>query len=237
MINGKRVLAVTLARGGSKSIPKKNIHPLCGKPLIGYTIEQALASRYVDSYAVSTDCEEIASVAQNLGVDHIISRPMELASDTAKSSDALLHALDVMEAEHGRFDFVVELMATNPLKTAEHTDAMLEQIEDSGVDFCVAVQRLYDHHPARIKYIQDGFLKDFYPEEVESRRQDLKPTAYIRAGSIYCMKATALRREAARYDKQSTQAYILPDSCIVNIDEPADLLVAKTLLAERQLET
>lgn len=237
MIKGKRVLAVTLARGGSKSIPKKNIYPICGKPLIQYTIEQAQASQYIDHYAVSTDCIEIQAVCEQLGVRNIISRPEELASDTAKSSDALLHALQIMEIDLGTFDYVVELMATNPLKTSEHIDAMLEQIEESGHAYCVAVQQLHDHHPSRIKYIQNGILQDFYPEKLESRRQDLEPKAYIRAGSIYCMKSDALKQTKARYDKNSTHAYVLPDSCVVNIDEPNDVLVAQVLLAELNIET
>ncbi len=236
MIKDKRVLAVTLARGGSKSIPKKNIYPLRGKPLIQYTIEQALESQYIDYYAVSTDCGETKIIAEQLGVNHVISRPAELATDTAKSSDALIHALETLEAELGDFDFVIELMATNPLKTAEHIDAILERIENTESDFCVAVQRLYDHHPARIKYIQNGMLMDFYPEKLESRRQDLEPKAYIRAGSIYCMKSLALKQTRARYDKSNTLAYILPDSCIVNIDEPNDLLVAEALLEGRLSE-
>ena len=116
MIKGLRVLAVTLARGGSKSIPKKNIALVAGKPLISYTISEAFKSKSVDQYVVSTDCDEIASVARALGVRNIIHRPKYLATDTAKSSDALLHAVQYME-EHGQyFDIVVELMVTNPLK-------------------------------------------------------------------------------------------------------------------------
>lgn len=235
MINGKNVLAVTLARGGSKGIPKKNLNPLCGKPLIEYTIEEARRSRYIDRFVVSTDCREICAEAKKLGVADVIDRPAGLATDTAKSSDALLHALESLEARGEKFDIIVELMVTNPLKKAEHIDAMLELLADCGQPFCVAVQKLTDHHPARIKYLDDeGLMQDFFPEVLESRRQDLKPTAYIRAGSIYCMSADALKETGARYGKNNTVAYVLPDDAVINIDEPIDLIVAEAMLRKKK---
>ena len=234
MINGQRVLAVTLARGGSKSIPKKNIALVAGRPLIDYTISEALESKLVDQYVVSTDCDEIASVASALGVSNIIRRPDSLATDTAKSSDALQHAVHYMEEQGQHFDIVVELMATNPLKKAHHIDAAIELLCESQSSFCVAVQRLYDHHPARIKYLDEqGIMHDFYPEVLESRRQDLAPAAYIRAGSIYCMRVEALKATGARYDKSNSVAYVLPDEAVVNIDEPVDMLVAEIKIGER----
>lgn len=234
MINGQRVLAVTLARGGSKSIPKKNIALLAGRPLIGYTVSEALDSKLVDQYVVSTDCDEISSVASALGVKNIIRRPEFLATDTAKSSDALLHAVDYMEQQGQSFDIVVELMVTNPLKRAQHIDEAIELLCRSSSLFCVAVQRLHDHHPARIKYLDErGIMHDFYPEVLESRRQDLSPAAYIRAGSIYCMRVEALKTTKARYDKNNTVAYVLPDEAVVNIDEPIDMLVAELKIRER----
>ena len=230
MISGKKVLGVTLARGGSKSIPKKNIYPINGRPLIGYTIEECLKSKYIDSYLVSTDSNEIASVASDLGAEVPFTRPSDLASDSSSSADALCHAVN-WTLEQGRdFDIIVELMVTNPLKKAKHIDECIEMMLDQNVDYCVAVQRVYDHHPARLKYIEDGVMHDFYPEAIESRRQDLHPQAYVRAGSIYCMKASALLANNARYGKNNTAAYIMPDECVVNIDTPMDLALAKKIL-------
>ena len=234
MINGQRVLAVTLARGGSKSIPKKNIAHVAGRPLISYTVSEALDSKLIDQYVVSTDCDEIANVVRTLGVENIIRRPESLATDTAKSSDALQHAVKYMEQQGESFDIVVELMVTNPLKRSHHIDEAIKLLCRSNSQFCVAVQRLYDHHPARIKYLDEqGIMHDFYPEELESRRQDLSPAAYIRAGSIYCMRVEALKNTGARYDKNNSVAYVLPDEVVVNIDEPIDMLVAEVKIRER----
>lgn len=233
MIKKNKVLGVTLARGGSKSIPMKNIAPLRNRPLIAYTINEALKSSYIDHYVVSTDSQEIAKVSKELGVGEIIERPEALSSDIATSSDALLHAIMELEKKGKYFDIVVELMATNPLKKAHHIDGAIETLVTSGAAYCVAVKRLYDHHPARIKFLDErGIMQDFFPEVLESRRQDLSPKAYIRAGSIYCMYTDAIKRTATRYDKNNTVAYILPDTSVVNIDEPVDLILAEAMIRQ-----
>ena len=234
MINGKKVLGVTLARGGSKGIPKKNIYKINGLPLIAYTIQECLKSKYIDDYIVSTDCSEIAQVALDYGADVPFIRPDNLADDTASSAAALIHAAKWANQEGGgNYDLVVEVMATNPLKKAKHIDQCIELMIKKNLPYCVAVQEIHDHHPARMKYLENGIMQDFFPEVLESRRQDLKPQAYIRAGSIYCMTSEALLSTNARYGKDNTAAYILPDEYVVNIDEPIDMLLAKTLLEER----
>ena len=233
MINGKKVLAVTLARGGSKGIPQKNILDVNGYPLIAYTIYECLKSQYIDKYIVSTDCEEIAEIALSHGAEVPFIRPSKLASDSASSADALIHAVNWAKKDDDNYDIVVEAMATNPLKKAIHIDHCIQLMEDNGYPYCTAVQELNDHHPARIKYLENGIMKDFFPEVLESRRQDLEPQAYIRAGSIYCMTTDALLATGARYGKDNTLAYVLPDEFVVNIDEPRDMVLAKLLLKER----
>ena len=221
MIDGKTVVAVTLARGGSKGIPKKNITSINGRPLIDYTFEQARKSKYIDHYCVSTDDKEIVSICRKHNVK-VIDRPSELASDTAKSSDALLHAVSYCP-----YDYVVELMATNPFKIAEDIDGCIEKLHDRKADSVVAVKRIYDQHPSRVKYLDENdVMQDFYPEEIESRRQDLRPKAYIRNGSIYAMTRDFLIKEKVRYNKNSL-AYVMPDKRTVNIDEPEDLELAE----------
>jgi len=229
MINGKKVLAITLARGGSKAIPKKNITKINGIPLIGYTISEALASKFIDHYVVSTDDKNIADISENLGASVPFIRPPHLSTDEAKSSDALIHAIEFLEERGHTFDYIVELMATNPLKKSFHIDECINLIEEKNYDFVVAVKRVQDGHPSRLKYIEDGVLKDFYPEIPESRRQDLTPDAYIRCGSIYVMRKQMLIQTSARYGF-NTGAYVMGDEFVINIDEPIDLLVAQKLL-------
>ena len=148
----RRILGITLARGGSKSVPKKNIRPLLGIPLIAYTIAEAKKSKFITRYIVSTDSEEIKQVAIQYGAEVPFLRPANLATDNATSSDALQHAVDWVEKDEGQqYDFVVELMCTNPMKTVDDIDAAIEKLMDTGADSVIGVNRLEDHHPARIK--------------------------------------------------------------------------------------
>lgn len=224
MINGKKVVAVTLARGGSKSIPKKNMVEINGRPLIDYTVEQVGKSEYIDEYYISTDDDQIIEYCKENEIK-FIQRPKELATDTAKSSDALIHAVKDLN-----YYYVAEIMATNPLKIAEDIDGCIEEIENRDAVSVVSVRRIYDEHPARVKWVdEDGVMRDFYPEVLESRRQDLNPPAYIRNGSIYVMKKSFLMQKRARYDKNSV-AYIMPNERTINIDEPQDLEMARIKL-------
>jgi len=225
-------LGVTLARGGSKSIPKKNIAEVAGKPLLAYTTEAAKRSKYLDKYIVNTDCEEIAAEAERYGAIVQFGRPDELSLDTASSGDTLKYVVERFENETGiKVDLVTELMATNPLKTEEDIDACVSMLIDKSADSVIAMGRLYDHHPSRIKYLdQNGVISDFYPETPESRRQDLFPDAYVRAGSIYVMTRGQIAT-SIRYGGKKSYGYILPDERFLNIDEPRDLLIAHQIIA------
>jgi len=224
-------LGVTLARGGSKSIPKKNIAEVSGKPLLAYTIEAAKRSKYLDKYIVNTDCEEIAAVAEKYGAIVQFGRPDELSLDTASSGDTLMYVVERFENETGiKVDLVTELMATNPLKTEEDIDACVSMLIEKSADSVIAMGRLYDHHPSRIKYLdEEGGISDFYPEVPESRRQDLTPLAYIRAGSVYVMTREQIST-TLRYGGKRSYGYILPDERFLNIDEPRDLLIAHQII-------
>ena len=194
MLNNKKILAVTLARGGSKGVPQKNIRNLSGKPLINYTIHEAKKSSYIDKYIVSTDCPEIAKVAKKENACIPFIRPQEFSGDSATSASALIHAVQFLMDHGEKYDYIVELMATNPLKNVEDIDGCIETAVLNNHDSCVAVHRIWDQHPSRVKKIENGILIDFYPEIPESRRQDLEPPSYIRSGSIYVTKIDYLLR-------------------------------------------
>lgn len=227
------ILGVTLARGGSKSIPQKNIAKINDVPLLAYTIQEALKSQYIDAYIVNTDSRDIENVATKWGADMQFGRPEYLSSDTAGSGDTLKYVVERFEKERKvKVKVVVELMATNPLKTHEDIDSCIELLCEQNADSVIAMGRLYDHHPSRIKYLDDnGKICDFYPEVPESRRQDLTPNAYIRAGSIYVMTRDQIET-AVRYGGENSLGYVLPDNRFLNIDEPRDLLVAEAILKQ-----
>jgi CMP-N-acetylneuraminic acid synthetase len=224
-------LAVTLARGGSKSIPQKNIALINEIPLLAYTIREALKSKLVDQYIVNTDCSDIACVAEQFGAEVQFGRPLDLSTDTASSGETLKYVVNRYELEKKiKVKAVVELMATNPLKLAIDIDSCVELLYEKNADSVIAMGRLYDHHPSRIKFLDnEARIRDFYPEIPESRRQDLLPFAYIRAGSIYCMTRTQIDT-GIRYGGDKSFGYILPDERFLNIDEPRDLLIAEQLM-------
>ena len=226
MINNKKVLAVTLARGGSKRVPKKNIYPICGKPLLQYTTDEVKESKYVDKYLVSTDSSEIIEVCGELGVDWV-ERSAAAAIDTATTATALFDVLN--RVNYKDFTYLVEIMCTNPLKVVEDIDGCIEKLDETGADSVVSVVRVWDYHPSRVKYIEDDRLKDFYPEVLETRRQDLTPPAYIRNGSIYATTMVSFFKTKVRLG-EDTRPYIMPEERTINIDEMIDLYVAEEVI-------
>ena len=227
-----KILGITLARGGSKSVPNKNIRPILGVPLIGYTISEALRRKLITRYIISTDDKEIQKIARKCGAEAPFLRPKQDATDVASSVSALQHAVKWVESEEGvKYDFVVELMCTNPMKTVEDIDSSIEKLIRTGADSVIAVHQLEDHHPARIKKIIDDKIIDFcIPEVPESRRQDLKPEAYIRSGSIYALKRDYLMLDGKRYGSYKSRPHILPPERAVNIDTEIDFMIAELML-------
>ena len=228
----KRILALTLARGGSKSVPRKNIRKIMGIPLIAYTIAEALQSKLITRYVVSTDDEEIRQVAIKYGADAPFLRPKEFASDTASSAAAMKHAVAWVEKnEEVKYDYVIELMCTNPMKTVEDIDACILKLRETGADSVIAVHKVEDLHPIRVKKIIADKIVDFcLPETPEMRRQDLKPDAYIRSGSIYALQRDYLMIDGRRFGSENSRPYILPMERAVNVDTEMDFLLAEQLI-------
>jgi CMP-N,N'-diacetyllegionaminic acid synthase len=228
------ILGVTLARGGSKAIKNKNITMINGYPLIYYTIREAKKSKYLTNYIVSTDNNLIKKISNKYGAETPFSRPKKYSRDKSSSASALKHALIMSEKFYNKkFQYVIELMNTNPLKTYRDINNVIKLIIKKKSDSVIAVNQLFDHHPARIKKIEKGRLFDFsIKEKLESRRQDLKPLAYIRSGSIYAMSRDYVLKEK-RYVSSKSIPYILPLKRVMNIDIPEDLYLAKLRLNEK----
>jgi len=228
------VLGVTVARGGSKSIPRKNIRPLAGKPLIAYTVEEALKCTLITEYIVSSDDTDILAVAFQCGA-MVCEEPEELAQDNSPILPAIIHTLDWAEDFYNtHFDAVADLRATNPLKTALDIDIAIKKLARTNADVVVGVSKLDDHHPSRIKMIYEDRLVDVWPEPKSALRQDLKPDVYIRNGSIYVAKTEVLR--AGHYFVGShlvIRPHIMPPERGVNVDTELDFLLVETMLNAR----
>ena len=222
------ILGIIPARGGSKGVPRKNIRPLAGKPVLQYTVEAAQQSRLITRLAVSTEDSEIGELATRLGCDLIV-RPDHLAGDKVPMYPVIQHALAEAESRYGlSFDGVFILQPTTPLRTHGDIDGAIDCFRESGAESVIGVVRIYDQHPVRIKRIVDGCLQPFcLPEEEGSRRQDLEP-AYLRNGAVYIVRKDVLARDTVRGDDQ--RAYEMPAERSVNIDEPIDFVFAEAML-------
>ena len=233
-MNNNRILSIILARGGSKSVKNKNIVDLCGKPLIAHTIIEAKKSKFIDRLIVSTDDSKIKSIALKYGAECPFNRPKNLSSDKATSLDALIHATNWCEKSEGdKYDFIIELMCTNPMKTVEDIDGAIEKLIISEADSVIGMSKLDDNHPARAKKIINDRIVDFCVPELSSRRQDLKPDAFIRNGSIYAIKRDVLMKRKIRFGSSNSRPFLMSQDKSVNIDNEIDLLVAKALMNKR----
>ncbi len=228
------ILGITLARGGSKKIKNKNIIKINKYPLIYYTIKESLKSIYLTRYIVSTDSKKIAKISKQYKAEVPFLRPKKISKDKSSSAAALKHALLYLEKKYNmKFDYVVEIMNTNPLKTYKDIDNVIKIITKNNFDSVIAVNQVFDHHPARIKKIEQNRLVDFaVKEKLESRRQDLKPYAYARSGSIYAMSRKFVMK-GLRYKSKVSVPYILPQSRFINIDEKNDLELARVLIKKK----
>lgn len=225
MINDRTILAMIPARGGSKGIKDKNITPLAGKPLITYTIEAALQSRYIDRVVVSTDSETIAAVARAAGADVPFLRPAELASDTAKSIDAVLHCIEFV----GDYTIFVLLQPTSPLRTAEDIDAAIEIFIAHGEKGLCSVNEISDHPILTRTMDGDGMLQPLLNTNSTVRRQDM-PAFYHVNGAIYINRIDEINRDTSFND--NPVGYVMPRERSVDIDIVEDLKIAEIYLNE-----
>lgn len=185
-----KVLLIIPARGGSKRIPRKNIRPMLGKPLIVYSIEHAKASKLVNRIVVSTDDAEIAKISEKNGAEVVV-RPKEISNDTASSESALLHVLDHLEEKEGYVpDLVVFLQCTSPIRKKDETDNAIRLLVDSGADSLFSACK-------NDKFIwelgKEGPKSINYDYRSRKREQDMPPQ-FRENGSVYVFRPDILRK-------------------------------------------
>lgn len=233
MINGKKVLALIPARGGSKGIKDKNIYLVCGKPLIGYSIEAAIGSKYIDTVVVSTDSKKIADYSIKYGADVPFMRPDELASDTAKSIDTVVHALSFFEKNQEQFDIVIFLQATSPLRDSKDIDNSIEFFINNDCRSLLSVSEV-DVNPVLIRSITNkGNLIPVIQANSSIRRQDFKK--YFRVnGALYINYCKDITAETSLNDNES--GYIISRDHGIDIDTMDDIRIVEQILCEQNDE-
>ena len=220
------ILGIVTARGGSKGIPRKNLVDLGGRPLLAWTAESALASR-LDRVVLSTEDDEIAAVGRSLGLEVPVPRPAELAGDGALSIDVVLHMLAAVDDSD--VHAVMLLQPTAPLRTTADIDGVIELFERERPDSVISVVPVDGHHPARMKFIEDGELIDPpYVEAYENQpRQELRPV-YIKNGAVYLTRREVI--EARSFKGARALAWVMPHERSANIDGPFDLGIARAIV-------
>jgi len=227
------IVGIIPARGGSKAVPRKNILPLGGKPLISYTIEAALQSK-IDRTIVSTDDREIAAIAKKYGAEVPFLRPKKLATDTASSISVILHALEYLEKKE-RYcpDIVVFLQPTSPFRICEHIDAALEMLLASKVDSVISVCET-EYHPYYMYWREsDGTLREFVKiKDKPLRRQDL-PTLYRINDAVVISRRSyfnKVKKNSPCFNPESVKGYIMDRVSSIDINDKFDFLLAEFII-------
>ena len=237
MINNKTILALIPARGGSKGIPKKNIKPLLGKPLIAWTIEQAKKSKYFDRIIVSTDSEEIAEMSEKYGAEVPFLRPKELARDESPTSDAIMHAITWFEERGEYFDIVVLLEPTSPLRKENDLDNAIELFIKNidKADSLVSVGEVHLENPYIMKKIENGYVKSFIEIDENIYQRQQLPKVYFPYGVIYLSKVDAFKKYKTFY-QEKTIHYFIERWQNYEIDDIYDFIAIEALLKSKSEE-
>lgn len=229
------VLAMIPARGGSKGIPRKNITPCGGRPLIAWSCLAAREAKCVARAIVSTDDREIADVAKAHGVEAPFLRPAELSGDTAKSIDVANHALDWLEREQGwRTDVLVLLQPTSPMRTARHIDEAFALLTPENDSVASVVEVPHRYKPWAILELHDGLLRYAHQGELpfDRYRRQGQPTLYTRNGPVVVVSHARTIRSGSYYGDRSAP-YVMSDADSIDIDGPYDLELADWQLRRR----
>ena len=229
MYQDKRILAIIPARGGSKGIPHKNITNLCGKPLIGYTIEAGKQSTYIDDVVVSTDDLEIKKVSEQYGASVPFIRDGHIASDEAKTISVVVDAIQRLRASGQEYDVVVLLQPTSPLRTAEEIDVAIEVFFQHQMEGVVSVN-VTDISPFLLRIIHNHKLHRIIDESSTIRRQDM-PTYYEVNGAIYINRVEEVTEDLSFNDNPIP--YIMNRGHSVDIDTWDDLTAAACYLQNK----
>lgn len=221
------IIAVIPARGGSKRIPRKNIKPFAGEPIISYSIKVALESNIFDRIIVSTDDEEIASVSLNYGAEVPFLRPKELADDYTGTIDVIKHAIIEHETSGVKADYICCIYATAPFLKKKYLIDGYEKLIKSDKKYAFSITTFPFPIQRAIKINDIEEIEPFYPEYVKARSQDLEE-AYHDAGQFYWGKRDAFLQEIPLFSNNSIPV-ILPRYLVQDIDTMEDWIKAELM--------
>ena len=228
MIDGRRVIALTPARGGSKSVPYKNLHPLGGKPLLAWPIEVAKQTGAIDRIIVSTDDDKIAKAATDLGAE-VYRRPAELATDTAVVADAIRDLWRRLKGEGETATILVLLEATSPFRTPAVIERCLRRMVDENLD-SIATFHEAEINPERTWRIEAGSPRPFIDGAIPWQPRQLLTPAYQLNAAVYAFAPDRLPADSPSILFGRMGAEIVPADSVVDIDTLKDFAYANALL-------
>lgn len=226
MYHGARILGVIPARGGSKGVLGKNIRPLAGEPLIGHSLRSAGQVAEIDLLVVSTDDAEIGEIAQKYGV-RVINRPVELAADNSSTEVALLHALEVLEVEGQKFDVILVLEPTSPLRSPRTILNAIAACVDGSAPSVLAVRETKEN----IGFVRDGLFRPVVPG-APRRRQDRNPF-YVESSTVYACRVGYLRGTGTLV-AENWGALVVPEEEVADINTEEDFWWIEFLMEKRR---
>jgi len=230
MLKDQRVIAVIPARGGSKTLPGKNIHLLGGKPLIAWSIGVAREVHEIDRVIVSTDDSEIALISRENGAE-VYMRPAHLATDEALVIDTLKDLLQTLEQQGEKAEWIVLLEPTCPLRTSDDIRDCLRLLADGSRDSAATFKEA-ELNPHRAWRIVDGIPEVFIPEAVPWLPRQKLPKAYQLNGAVYVFRANLLSQETKSILLGRAAAVVMPRIRSQDIDDAVDFAIAEALLAK-----
>ena len=232
------VLGIIPARAGSKGVPNKNIRDLNGKPLIYYSIIEGLKSNLISDLVVSTDSKKFQDISIKYGAECPFLRPPELSSDDALAIPTIQHATSEIEKIKGfKYDYVVMLQPTSPLRKSLHIDKALTKLSNSNADAIISVVDVNNNHPMKMKKFvnKNGIsyqLIDYEKPPVENCPRQKLPPVYIVNGAIYATKRDVLMNENS-FQGKNCLGYIMDQNESINIDTEIEFLIAEKLMKEK----
>ena len=231
-----KTLAVITARGGSKRIPRKNVKPFLGKPILVYSIEAALESGIFDEVMVSTDDAEIADIAKRAGAEVPFMRSAETANDFATTADVLTEVVECYRQQDRNFDSLCCIYPTAPFVTAGKLKKAMTLLEEQKADSVLPVVK-FSFPPQRSVVCEDGFLKFKWPEHAFARSQDLEPFFHD-AGQFYCVRVDSFLTQKSMV-MERTVPLEMPEMEVQDIDTEEDWKIAEVkfrVMKEKQAE-
>lgn len=227
MYQNQSICAIITARAGSKGIKDKNLYPINGKPLINYTIDAAKNSKYLDAIYCTTDGENIKKNCLDKKIN-VIDRPKELALDTSKSIDCIIHAIEEIKKQGKHFDYILQLQPTSPLRQAFHIDGIIKECIDKNLEQMLSVHQV-KYNPILVRYQENEKISNVINSSSTVRRQDMPKCVYVN-GMLYLSKTDLLSLETSLND--IPYGFEVDSEYTIDINDPRDIELAEIMLKE-----